>query len=63
LPFATPLACGPGTALDRDGATLVDLLVDNDKIAAIEPASGLAFACRPLISTDANVAPTQPVRR
>jgi cytosine deaminase len=38
---------GPTTTPDRDGATLVDLLVDNDKIAAIEPAGGTAFAGLP----------------
>jgi cytosine deaminase len=38
---------GPKTTLDRDGATLVDLIVDNDKIAAIEPAGGTAFAGLP----------------
>ena len=35
---------GPTTTLDRDGATLADLVVDNDKIAAIEPAGGAAYA-------------------
>ena len=29
---------GPKTDLDRDGATLVDMLVDSERIAAIEPA-------------------------
>src|SRR5947209_7304619 len=43
------LSDGPRTTLDRDGATLVDLLVDNDKIAAIEPASGAACAGLPAI--------------
>ena len=38
---------GARTTLDRDGATLVDLLVDNDKIAAIEPAGGTAFTGLP----------------
>ena len=33
---------GPKTALDRDGATLVDILVDNHLIAAIEPAGTAA---------------------
>jgi cytosine deaminase len=40
---------GPRTALDRDGATLVDLVVNNDKIAAIEPAGGAASADLPAI--------------
>jgi hypothetical protein len=35
---------GPKTTLDRDGATLVDCLVDNDRITAIEPTGGAAFA-------------------
>ena len=38
---------GPRTTLDSDDAALVDLLVDNDKIAAIEPAGGTAFAGLP----------------
>jgi cytosine deaminase len=38
---------GPRTTLDRVGATVVDLLVDDDKIAAIEPAGGTAFAGLP----------------
>jgi cytosine deaminase len=41
---------GPRTTLDRDGATLVDLLVDNDRIAAIEPAGGAAYAGLPAIN-------------
>ena len=40
---------GPRTTLDRDGATLVDLLVDNGRIAAIESAGGTAFADPPAI--------------
>jgi cytosine/creatinine deaminase len=38
---------GPKTALDRDGATLVDCLVDNERITAIEPTGGAAFAGLP----------------
>ena len=40
-----PICFLPGelrTALDRDGATLVDILVDNQLIAAIEPAGTAA---------------------
>lgn len=40
---------GPRTTLDRDGAALVDLLVDNDRIAAIEPAGRAASADLPAI--------------
>ena len=40
---------GPRTSLDRGGATLVDLLVDNDRITAIEPAGGAASADLPAI--------------
>jgi cytosine deaminase len=39
----------PKTTLDRDGATLVDLLVDNDRITAIEPTGAAAFAGLPAI--------------
>src|SRR4051794_5845705 len=39
----------PRTTFDRDGATLVDLLVNNDRIAAIEPAGGAACAGSPAI--------------
>ena len=35
---------GPKTAVDRDGATLIDLLVDHGRIAAIEPAGAAASA-------------------
>jgi hypothetical protein len=34
---------GPKTAVDRHGATLIDLLIDNERIAAIEPAGTTAF--------------------
>jgi hypothetical protein len=40
---------GPRTTLDRDGATLVDLLVDSDRIAAIEPPGEAASADVPTI--------------
>jgi cytosine deaminase len=40
---------GPRTAVDRDDATCVDLLVDNEMIAAIEPTGGAAFADLPAI--------------
>ena len=39
----------PKTAVDRDGATLIDLLVDNERIAAIEPAGVAASADLPAI--------------
>jgi cytosine deaminase len=39
----------PKTALDRDGATLVDILVDSDILAAIEPAGAAALAELPAI--------------
>src|SRR5271168_3664907 len=42
----------PKTALDRDGATLVDVLVDNDLIAAIEPAGMAAPADLPAIDLE-----------
>jgi predicted amidohydrolase YtcJ len=45
---------GPKTAVDRDGATLVDLLVDNEKIAAIEPAGVAASADLPAIDLEAH---------
>jgi cytosine/creatinine deaminase len=50
-----PICFLPGgvkTALDRDGATLVDLLVDNDKIAAIEPVGAAASADMPAIDLE-----------
>jgi len=34
---------GPKT-VDRDGATLVDCLVDNDRITAIEPTGGIRWS-------------------
>ena len=34
------LPVAPKTDVDRDGAVLVDLLVDQDRIAAIDPAGG-----------------------
>ena len=45
---------GPKTAVDRDGATLIDLLVDNEKIAAIEPAGMAASADLPAIDLEAH---------
>src|SRR3984893_7510451 len=45
---------GPKTAVDRDGATLIDLLVDNEKIAAIEPAGVAASAGLPAIDLEAH---------
>src|SRR5260370_11822107 len=45
---------GPKTAVDRDGATLIDLLVDNEKIAAIEPAGVAASADLPAIDLEAH---------
>src|SRR5260370_25548851 len=44
------LSGGPKTAVDRDGATLIDLLVHNDSIAAIEPAGAAASAELPAIT-------------
>jgi cytosine deaminase len=53
------LSGGPKTAVDRDGATLIDLLVHNDSIAAIEPAGAAAFAELPAIDlTSHHVWPT-----
>ena len=43
---------GPKTDVDRDGATLVDLLVDKDKIAAVEPAGGEICADLPAINLE-----------
>jgi cytosine deaminase len=43
---------GPRTALDRDGATLVDILVDNHLIAAIEPAGTAASTDLPAIDLE-----------
>jgi len=43
---------GPKTDVDRDGATLVDLLVDKDKIAAIEPGGGEIAGDFPAINLD-----------
>jgi cytosine deaminase len=43
---------GPKTYLDRDGATLVDILVDNDMIAAIEPAVAAKSADWPAIDLE-----------
>src|ERR1700730_7225678 len=45
---------GPKTAVDRDGATLIALLVDNEKIAAIEPAGVAASADLPAIDLEAH---------
>ena len=45
---------GPKTAVDRDGATLIDLLVDNERIAAIEPAGATASADLPAIDLEAH---------
>jgi len=45
---------GPKTAVDRDGATLIDLLVDNERIAAIEPAGVAASADLPAIDLEAH---------
>ena len=45
---------GPKTAVDRDGATLIDLLVDNERIAAIEPAGATASADFPAIDLEAH---------
>ena len=42
---------GPKTAVDRDGATLIDLFVDNERIAAIEPAGAAASADLPAIDS------------
>jgi len=44
----------PKTAVDRDGATLIDLLVDNERIAAIEPAGVAASADLPAIDLEAH---------
>src|SRR5215469_872224 len=43
---------GPKTDVDRDGATLVDLLVDKDKITAIEPAGAEIAAHLPAIDLE-----------
>jgi hypothetical protein len=43
---------GPKTDVDRDGATLVDLLVDKDRITAIEPAGGEIVADLPAINLE-----------
>src|SRR5260370_36134659 len=48
------LSGGPKTAVDRDGATLIDLLVDNERIAAIEPAGVAASADLPAIDLEAH---------
>jgi hypothetical protein len=45
---------GPKTAVDRDGATLIDLLVDNERIAAIEPAGATASPDFPAIDLEAH---------
>jgi len=45
---------GPKTAVDRDGATLIGLLVDNERIAAIEPAGVAASADLPAIDLEAH---------
>src|SRR5208282_922126 len=46
------LPSGSKTALDRDGAALVDILVDNHLIAAIEPAGTAAPADLPAIDLE-----------
>jgi len=38
-----------GAAVDRDGAVLVDLLVDGDRIGRIEPATGGALRAEPAL--------------
>ena len=43
---------GPKTSLDRDGATLVDILVDNDRIAALEPAGAATSVDLPAIDLE-----------
>lgn len=43
---------GPKTDLDRDGATRVDLLIDNEKIATIEPTGAAASADLPAIDLE-----------
>ena len=45
---------GPKTAVDRDGATLIDLLVDNERIAAIEPTGATASPDFPAIDLEAH---------
>src|ERR1700730_6318141 len=45
---------GPKTAVNRDGATLIDLLVDNERIAAIEPAGAAASTDLPAIDLEAH---------
>ena len=45
---------GPKTAVDRDGATLIDLLIDNERIAAIEPAGTTASPDFPAIDLEAH---------
>src|SRR5262252_4776989 len=43
---------GPKRDVDRDGATLVDLLVDKDRIAAIERAGGKISTDLPAIDLE-----------
>src|ERR1700730_2408896 len=45
---------GPKTAVDRDDATLIDLLVDNERIAAIQPARSTAAPDPPAIDLEAH---------
>ena len=45
---------GPKTAVDREGATLIDLLVDNERIAEIEPTGGTASADLPAVDLKAH---------
>src|ERR1700726_4207385 len=60
---------GPKTAVDRDGATLIDLFVDNERIAAIEPAAAPppaaspAFDLEPHIVLTYRIRPDRPIQR
>ena len=47
------LPVAPKKDVDRDGAALVDLLVDQDRIAAIDPAGGTTSADLPAIDLEA----------
>jgi hypothetical protein len=53
---------GPKTAVDRDGATLIDLFVDNERIAAIEPAGAAASADLPAIDLESHIVLTYRIR-
>jgi len=48
------LPSGPKRALDHDSATLVDILVDDDRIAAIEPAGAAASVDLPAIDLESH---------